>query len=207
MSDDFNTNDDDLGDFFGEGGGGYPSISWKFEKAGASWTGILLPATGYDTLDAPAYKTVPQTESDGTVKRWDDGKARKQAEINVLTDFRNMELMSEKAQERLKEREGTDDGTRRQFIKGPRKDIPANAGSSALEFGKALAKAGVRRPQVGATVKQTLVKRVDVGGKTNNYIAWEYKAPTPETVAKVKAFLDAQASAPAQGETEDEPPF
>lgn len=207
MSDDFNTNDDgDLGDFFGGGGGGYPAISWKFAKAGTSWSGYLLPATGYDTLDAPAYKTVMQTESDGTPKRYDDGKPMKQAEINVLTEFRSMELMSERAQERYTDEGTKDDGARRQFIKGPRKDIPANAGSSALEFSKALRGARVQRPQVGALVKQTLVKRVEAGGKTNNYIAWEYTAPTPESLAKVKAFLDAKDSAPA-AVVQEEPPF
>lgn len=205
MSDDFGN--EDLGDFFGGGGGGYPSISWKFERPGATWTGILLPATGHDTMDAPAYKTVPQTENDGTTKRYDDGKPMKQAEINVLTKFRSMEFMSERAKERHTTDGAKDDGARRQFIKGPRQDIPANAGSSALEFGKALRAARVQRPQVGATVKQTLVKRVEAGGKTNNYIAWEYTAPTAETLAKVKAFLDAKANDGASAVDLEEPPF
>lgn len=200
--------DDEFGDFFGGGeGGGAPAISWKFSRAGDSWTGILLPAKGHDTLDAPAHRTVQQSDQEGNLLVWDDGKPRLQGEIVALTDFRGTELMSERAINRLAENEGKDDGVRRQFIKGPRKDIPANAGSSALEFDKALKAARVSKPQVGATVKQTLVKRVEVGGRTNNHIAWEYTPPTPATLAKVKAYLEAQDKASGADQSGDEPPF
>lgn len=197
---------DGLGDFFGGGGGGAPGISFDSEKPGANWGGILVPSD----LSEPdvAYRTTQQSSVDGDPLFWEakpgqEPQPRKQAEITVLTEFRKYEFMSDAAVTRKQEAEEADDGVRRQFIKGSKK----NPGASAAEFGNALRAAGVTKPEVGAYVTQKLVKRVPLdGGKKANYVEWTYKRPTPETLAKVKAYLEAKAAADSADGDED-PPF
>ncbi len=202
--------DDGLGDYFSDGdGGGAPAISWESVKPGTSWEGIIVP---YD-INKPdeSYKTTQQRSIDGEYLFWsarpgEQPQPRKQGEITFLTEaLADYELMSDRAAERHREQGKDDPGVRRQFIKGS-KTID---GASAKEFRDALKAAGAGRPEVGAWVKQTLVKRVPLdAGKKANYVKWEYRKPTAETLAKVAAYIEAQkAEVAAAAVADDEPPF
>jgi hypothetical protein len=81
-------------DVLERGGVGHPSVSWVGAPAGAAVEGIVMPQWDDEKGREVGYLTVPQTDTDGTVKTWPDGTERPQAQIILLTPFRNGETLS-----------------------------------------------------------------------------------------------------------------
>lgn len=198
----------DVQDFFGSGGGGYPVITFGDAPKGAKVTGVVLPVSASEP--DKGYKTTVQTNIKGETQYWpkrnpsDPNEAlrpRPQAEVNLATEFRQNEFMSDNATARRKEQDQDDDGLRRWIVKG---------GSATKALKEALTKAGVNGPlEVGATVTVTMANKEanDHGGKSYVFTV-DYKRPTAETRALVEKHLASLGSAEeTDGPEAEEPPF
>lgn len=191
-------------DFFGEGGGGAPAITFAEQKKGTKVTGIIVPADPFSP--DVSYKTTAQRNTKGEIVYWPlkPGETKKrprpQAEITLLTEYREREFMSENAVKRATEREQEDDGLRRLMVKGE---------TMTKGLREALRSVGRNKPEVGATITVTLTNRESNvhGGKTNIFEV-EYAAPTDATRAAVAEYIKRAMETPAgtSGE-DDEPPF
>jgi len=103
-------------DILDYGGTGHPSVSWVNAPEGATVIGVVMPQYDDDTGAEVGYKTVPQTDMEGNVKTWDDGKSRGQALLILATQFRHRETVSSKFL--LNRPDFEDDGYRACFISG-----------------------------------------------------------------------------------------
>jgi hypothetical protein len=81
-------------DVLQSGGVGHPSVSWKGAPVGAAIEGIAMPQWDEEKGRESGYLSVPQTDMEGNVKTWADGSERPQAQIILLTAFRNREALS-----------------------------------------------------------------------------------------------------------------
>lgn len=199
----------ELEDFFGSGGGGYPVITFDEKPKGSEFTGVVLPVSADEPTKG--HKTTAQTNTKGQTLYWPKNdpkdpnellRPRPQAEINLQTDFRAREFMSDKAVERAKERDQDDDGLRRWIVKGP---------SAPKAFKEALKAAGVNGPiEVGSRITVKMANKVENthGGKSYVFDV-KVDRPTAETRKVVDAWLAKQASESAEqaAVSDEEPPF
>lgn len=194
-------------DFFESGGGGYPTISTATEKIGVTFGGYVLPISAAEPNKT--HVTTGQTDIEGKPLYWPRKpgetklRPRPQAEINLQTDYRSREFMSDKAIKRAKENDDQpDDGLRRWIVKG----------KSATQTLKAeLTRLGVNRaaPPPGTFVQVTLVDRKEVPKGTENIYDVKLTAPDAkgrQIVADHLARLAEQADPEGTG-AEEEPPF
>lgn len=195
-------------DFFEGGGGGYPTFSLATEKVGAEWSGYVLPVSAEEPNKT--HVTTAQTNTEGVVQYWPQKagetvlRPRPQAEINIQTEYRAREFMSEEAIKRAIENDKDDDGLRRWICKG----------KSATDGLKAeLRRLGVNRaaPQPGTFVQVKLIDRkANTKGKENIF---EVKLTAPDDkgrqiVANHLAALSEQADPEGVGASDtEEPPF
>lgn len=211
--------DHGFGDFFGGGGGGAAGVTWDGEKKGAAYEGVIVP---FDlTQPDLGYETTQKTNTQGDALYWNPNRSAKfkmvtasdlggqeakpilQAEITILTQYRNNEFMTDNRIARMKENDETDDGLRRVFVTGPY--LP-----NALR--DAMRKVGASKPEVGATIRVTLLDKEpnEHGGKTN-VVGVEYASPTPATMKLVEKYIAENADSDddpfSTPEGDDEAPF
>jgi hypothetical protein len=235
MSDQFYEDDDLADPFErSSGGGGAPVVSWKYVKAGGEkFTGIVLPpvVTGPKPAPTKGYQMRPDwqagTDQDpddkGWIKRpvterrhkelWPDidinerdsqGRriVRRVSRTNVTfhTDYSNSEFISEGTLDRMKEREEDPNAeTQRRMI--------LNSKDLEDKLAKAFKAIRTDRPQPGQTWTIGIEARVpNVGrlGATTHYSV-DVQAPTPETLAIVKAYVEAEQAKAAEAEAAADP--
>jgi hypothetical protein len=200
----------ELEDFFEGGGGGYPTFSLATEKIGTKFGGYVLPVSAEEPNKT--HITTAQTNTEGVVQYWPQRpgenvlRPRPQAEINLMTEYREREFMSENAVKRAVENDQADNGLRRWIVKG----------KSATDGLKAeLRRLGINRaaPAPGSFVEVTLIDRkANTKGKEN---IWTVKVTAPDdkgrqVVANYLAMLAEQADPEGTGGTTpdtEEPPF
>jgi hypothetical protein len=201
----------ELEDFFEGGSGGYPTFSLKMSKIGTSFEGYVLPVSAAEPNKT--HVTTAQTNTEGVVQYWPQRpgetvlRPRPQAEINLATEYRSQEFMSEKAIKRAIENDKEDDGLRRWIVKG----------KSATDSLKAeLRRLGINRaaPAPGSLVKVTLTDRKENPKGTENI--WSVKVSAPDDkgrqiVANYLATLaeqeDPEGVGSSAGSDEDRLPF
>lgn len=206
--------DTEFGNYFDGWEKGAPAISWDEHRAGEYFVGVIIP---HDPIDPTAYRTTQRTKvGSGLPLFWkpkghnsDDpfttekftiqpdgtqveNQPVRQAEITILTPFRNTEFMSDKAIAKAAEDGWEDDGTRRVFISGKSLD-------KALK--DAMRRSRVKEPQLGASIRVTLVRRVPnkFEGKTNEFSVL-YAVPTAETLKVLNDWVASQMPEPTDDE-------
>lgn len=187
-------------DFFAPTGGGAPAISFAQARAKEGFKAVILPKSleeatiGHDTVQSTdndtgaalfwnpiknaSQKRITESHTDGVKNR-----PVTQAVMKVQTQLKDWEFTSAIFQGKVAEdKERTDDGQRRLYIGG---------GDIQTKLGKAMQAAGVRAPEVGATISVTVTGRIPNNyGSTSPVVEVTYSKPTAETKKIVDKHLD-----------------
>lgn len=150
------------------GGGGAPSVSWKYAEVGDEFD--------FEITDKPSK--LHEKDDDGELKNWKDGNPVEQIVLPVSTNLRNWKLVSRRAAEDRADE--TDNGDRRIYVKA--------WGTQLKALREALKAANVKTVAVGGKGTMKLVSRTrnenPTYSDTNNF-AFTYVPPKEElNVAK-----------------------